>query len=179
MNYKLYQSKEIQNNYKDFVTDCHYCHEVFTGHFDGVILKDTTWTYSLYNIFNLTSTSILFYNLFKELNSMIRDYVGNDKPLWLESWLNFHNENEVLKKHHHEFAYHGYISIDPKNTSTVFPNFEIQNKIGQVYIGPGGTDYTHYVKVNKPFTGKRITIAFNLHDQPNKMSNNLGLMPIL
>jgi len=97
----------------------------------------------------------------------------------MQSWLNFHSSDEVLKKHSHEWPFHGYISVDPKSTTTVFEKYEIENKIGQIYIGPGGKGYEHYVRVNNPYEGKRITIGFDITDIPNRGYKNLGLTPIL
>ena len=91
--------------------------ENFKRHFPD---KDSTWGYHYYNIFVTTAPSPVFYELYKELNKVIRGYIGDDRPLWMQSWLNFHMSNEVLGWHNHEWSHHGYISIDPKKTKTVF-----------------------------------------------------------
>ena len=175
-NYKLYQSDLIQNNHKSFVQECWENHATFKKIF---VNGDSTWGYHSYNIFTLTSSSMLFYYLFKELNFHIRSFVGNNKPLWMQSWLNFHSSDEVLEKHSHQWNFHGYISIDPKDTTTIFNDFEIKNKIGQIYIGPGGEEYSHYVKANKPYDGKRITLGFDISYMKNENYTNLGLIPLI
>ena len=176
MNYKLYQSNLIKNNHKSFIQQCWESHDMFEKIYaDG----DSTWDYQDYNIFSLTSSSLLFYCLFKELNFHIRSFIGNNKPLWIQCWINFHSSDKVLKKHSHHGSFHGYVSIDPKDTTTVFNNFEIKNKIGQIYIGPGGEEYSHYVKVNKPYDGKRITLGFDVADVKNQQFSNLALIPLI
>jgi hypothetical protein len=127
---------------------------------------------------------VLFYKLFKELNSYIRDFVGHSNPLWMHSWLNYHETPKKLSKilgkeqgyHGHASKYHGYISIDPQDTTTIFKNkLQINNKIGQIYIGPGNFllkdnfDFDHCVIENSPITKPRITIGFNFHEEYNQL----------
>ena len=127
---------------------------------------------------------MLFYKLFKELNSYIRDFVGHSNPLWMHSWLNYHETPKKLSKilgkeqgyHGHASKYHGYISIDPQDTTTIFKNkLQINNKIGQIYIGPGNFllkdnfDFDHCVIENSPITKPRITIGFNFHEEYNQL----------
>jgi hypothetical protein len=99
----------------------------------------------------------------------------------MQSWLNFHTPDEVLARHDHSSPINGYLSIDPKLSNTVYyyrhsdeEYYSIENKIGQLYIGPGKTD--HAVKLIESFEGKRITIAFDIDDGS---SINLGLIPVL
>ena len=82
---------------------------------------------------------------------------------------------DVLPWHDHAWPIHGYISIRPFNTTTVFEDFEIQNEVGNVYIGPGYMK--HKVVVNEPFTTPRLTIGFDLLHEPSRYSANLGLIP--
>ena len=176
MEYKLYQSKVILNNYSRFIEDCYIAQQKFEDIFK---LTDSTWNYNKYNIFSLTSTNILFYNLFKELSYHVRSYIGDDRPLWIESWLNFHSSDKLLERHSHEWPYHGYISVDPKKTTTIFDNFKIPNIPGQIYLGPGGDDYYHYVEADEPFEGNRITIGFDIEDRKDTFSPNLSLIPLI
>jgi hypothetical protein len=176
MEYSLYQSKTILNNHSRFINDCYIAQDKFKNVFAS---DDSTWYYQKYNIFNLTSTNILFYRLFNELRYHIRSYIGDNRPLWFQSWLNFHSSDEVLEKHSHDWPHHGYISIDPKYTTTVFDKYEIQNLPGQIYIGPGGDGYQHYVRVDKPFEGKRITIGFDIEDKKDTLTPYLGLIPLI
>ena len=184
MEYKIYQSNLIKSNFEDFVNTSYFYHKKFTQMFKE-INNDSTWGYQLYNIFCLSSTHILWYKLYKELNYHIRSFIGDNRPIYIQAWLNFHSADEVLKKHDHDQIFHGYISIDPKDTTTVFNKFEIKNQIGQIYIGPGGKDYSHYVRIDKPYDGKRITIGFDLVLPNNKdlnnqsSTNNLGLIPLI
>ena len=176
-NYKIYQSKLIQDNHKEFIKQFTQIQEILQERDD---ILNPTWSYNKYNIFNITSSSILFYQLFKELNYHIRSFIGDDRPLWIQSWLNYHKGKEVEKElpmHSHKENYHGYISISPQDTSTIFRNgLKIDNKIGQIYIGPGANrsnnDYwDHYVKINKPYEGIRITIGFDINCRINEILN--------
>ena len=81
------------------------------------------------------------------------------------------DQNEVLKRHNHpDCLFHGYISIDPKDTETEFEDYTITNETGNLYIGDAGV--MHQVNVLYPFKGKRITIAFDVEDEHNFKKNN-------
>ena len=182
--YKIYQSKLIEKNHQEFVNQCYKSYEILNNRLNTT---STTWSYKEYNIFSVTSSSILFYNLYKELNYHIRSFIGNNRPLWIQSWLNYHKGSEIEKElpfHSHANEYHGYISINPQDTSTIFKNgLRINNKIGQIYIGPGragslNEDWDHCVKVNKPYKDIRITIGFDIHCDINKFLNP-SFIPLL
>ena len=108
---------------------------------------DPTWTYDRYNVFGLTSPTKVFYDLFKELRGFVYDYTDGD--LWMQSWVNYHMPDQLLKRHNHTWPIHGYICINPHLTKTCFDDYEIENRIGDVYIGPGGR--YHEVKLIEPF----------------------------
>ena len=173
--YKLYQSNLIRDNHSLFEFQCKKAHEFILQDYNT---NNSTWAYEKYNIFNLTSGSHLFYKLYKELNYHIRSFIGDDRPLWIGSWLNYDAGEKVeqnLKSHYHEGLYHGYISITPQNTKTIFHNgVEIDNKIGQIYVGPGNNhdynnkDWYHYVKITKPYNVIRITLGFDLFTSQNR-----------
>ena len=135
-------------------------------------------SYSQYNFFALSSPSILFNNLFRELRNIINEYVPNEIK-WMQSWLNYHYPNEVLDWHNHHWDYHGYICIDPKKTRTIFENYEVTNEVGNIYIGPGYRK--HKVIVDEEYDNPRITLGFDVkvsktgNEQPNDM---LSLIPI-
>ena len=184
--YKLYQSDLIKDNHQSFIKQCGKAYDIISTKTNS---PDTTWNFDKYNIFSITSSSILFYKLYKELNYHIRSFIGDDRPLWLQSWLNYHKGNEVereLAPHSHEWDYHGYISIEPQNTTTIFhKGYEINNKVGQIYMGLGNgegnirPELTHYVKINKPYEGTRITIGFDVAIRPNQNSSKMVLLPLL
>ena len=140
---------------------------------------DSTWGYSKYNVFSLTAPSTVFYPIYVELRNLVRGLLGNDTPLWIQAWINYHSQDELLNWHEHEFNYHGYISLDPKNTKTVFKDYEILNKPGQIYFGPGYRQ--HMVEAITPFYGVRTTIGFDIFtsDTVEKPFTNLGLIPLL
>ena len=71
---------------------------------------------------------------------------------------------------------HGYISIRPHKTKTVFEGYEIDNQVGNIYIGPA-IDTT--VEVLEDYDTPRITLGFDLLTDPTQCSNNIGLIPFL
>ena len=171
--YKIHKSNTVCQHHAQMITDLHGVHNFFKQTFPD---RDSTWSYNFYNIFCVTSPSPLWYDLFVELKSIIRDYVGHDKPLWMQSWLNFHMPDQVLDWHNHEWPYHGYISIDPKNTETIFDNYKVKNELGNIYIGPGNR--MHKVEVIESFTTPRITLGFDVHEEPDFPYEQFSLMPI-
>ena len=126
--------------------------------------KSSTDFYRYYNCITLLVGSKKYYKMFKDIFKIIRKYSNTKEPLWFQCWLNFHKENELLKWHnHYEALFHGYVSIDPKKTETVFKNYTIKNKIGNVYIGP--SEYNHKVVSKNSYNDERITIAFDVIDE--------------
>jgi len=141
--------------------------------------NSTTAFYRYYNSVSLCVGSVHYYNLFKDLYKFIRKFSKNKKPLWCQCWLNIHKEHELLKWHNHpECLYHGYISIDPKDTQTIFKNYIIKNKPGNIYIGPSGN--YHKVKSNSSYRTPRITLGFDVIDQSAlyKLYNKYGEVDI-
>ena len=157
MKFQTYQSKLIEENHQQFLTECERaCYKLD----DNFPAEDKTWTYYKYNMFVVTAGSKIFYNLFKEMQWCIRNFCQTKEPLWWGCWLNYHESNKVLDWHNHGSDYHGYISIDPKNTITEFEKWKVNNKIGQIYIGEGG--HQHRVIVNEPYEGYRLTLGLDI-----------------
>lgn len=169
MNYKLVQSDYVVQNQQAFIDQCQEVKKLFAG-------EDTTSSYYKYNLFAVTAGSVYFYNLFKELRDIIRKEIPT-RPLWFQSWVNLHTEDNVLDWHDHAWDYHGYVSIDPKSTTTDFKEYSITNKPGQIYFGPGNRP--HRVKVLAPYQGDRITIGYDITIEPVMYTGCLGLIPLL
>lgn len=174
--YKLYKSDYIIENQKEIVRVADICHSALLD--DG--FSDTTWSYYLYNIFMVATPSVYFLEIYKTLISIIKENIP-DQQVYLQAWLNFHNYDEVLDWHDHSAPYHGYISIEPQDTTTEFTDWEIKNECGNIYFGRG--NISHRVVNNSKYTGKRITIGYDVvpatcfpGDIP---ANNHGLIPIL
>jgi hypothetical protein len=177
----------INKNKNHFIEYANLAHErykiAYGNKFNNV---SSTWFYRYYNITCLTVGSILYYKMFYDLQKIIRKISKTKKPLWYQSWLNFHKQNEVLNWHDHtDCIFHGYISIDPKESETEFENYKIKNKTGNLYIGPG--EKKHKVNILKPFDGHRITIAFdvlseneikNIYKKGNNININTSYIPI-
>lgn len=179
--YVLFDLPLISENQQIYIDQCNELHKVLTEKLES---KDSTWDYAKYNIFALASTSEPFWWLWKNLQNIIRGSIKTEDPAWMSGWLNFHDTDSVLDWHNHlGSTYHGYISIDPKNTNTIFDTgearYSIENKAGQIYIGPSAR--LHKVEVNEPFEGKRITIGFDITLEKNVISaneNEFNWMPI-
>jgi hypothetical protein len=180
--YILYQSEFIVNNQLDIIADLNVAHRLFKEAFPE---KDSTWSYGFYNVFSLTAPSTNFYQIYSELRTLIRQELGDTRPLWIQSWLNYHKSDEVLDWHDHDFEYHGYISIEPKKTNTVFEKYTIENKVGQIYFAPGHRK--HKVEVLEPFDGERITLGFDIITIPEykyvkyveRPWKNMSFIPLL
>jgi len=176
--YRIYNSDYLRENHEAFVYGAYEAVAKF-NHLYGTYFCDnpsTTWHYSKYNVFSLTACLPQFHELYKELNFVINDFITDDTPKWLQSWLNFHKPEEVLNWHDHTFPYHGYISIDPKNSITEFRDYQIVNEIGNIYIGPGNRK--HRVTVTEPFEGERITLGFDIATKGFR-SENMGFIPLV
>jgi hypothetical protein len=180
--YIVYQSEHIVKNQGDILEDINIAKRLFDKIFPD---RDTTWSYDRYNVFSLTAPSTNFYEIFKEIRTIVRQQLGDEQPLWCQAWLNYHTQDQLLKKHAHEFEFHGYVCLDPKNTKTVFDGYEIVNKTGQIYFGPGYRN--HWVEAIEPFDGIRTTIGFDIFSLPSQPSwvksidrpySNIGIIPL-
>ena len=182
LDYMVFKSDWVVNNQLKFIRDSLLAHERFNSAFKHNNLG-STWNYKFYNIFSLTAYSEYFYGLYSQISHIARVKVADNRPLWIQAWLNFHQPDEVLKWHNHaQCIYHGYISIDPKNTSTRFDDYTIKNETGKIYIGPSYRN--HEVVIHEPFDTPRITLAFDISDDNNKKFSsttdiNLSIIPIL
>ena len=140
--------------------------------------------YRFYNLFALTSPSPLFWLLYRDIRTVVRTTLNTDEPLWFQCWMNMHKPDQVLNWHDHKFDYHGYVSIDPKDSITKFhdPNtnvrYEIKNEVGNIYFGPGW-DRKHKVCVNENYSGNRITLGYDIHTQPDLPDDQFSLIPLL
>ena len=181
--YRMYRSKLVIDNQQQFIDECHEAKTRFDVLFFPE--RSSTWLYRKYNMFSLTAGSVIFYNLFEEIKSLVREHANHDNPLWFQSWMNFHMPNEVLDWHkHHHSIFHGYVSILPHKTKTQFKNnldfYELHNEVGNIYIGPSYK--YHKVEVVENYQTPRITIAFDIFDSSLKSitKNNpaLSIFPI-
>jgi hypothetical protein len=193
--YQVIKSQNIIEYHEHFVRECFQVHDRFKKLFPD---KDSTWGYGYYNIFAATSPSPIWYNLYKEVRDLARDFANDERPMWIQAWLNFHNADQVLDWHGHDWPYHGYISIDPKSTTTIFKGvdkrqspfrdtqditevpyeYEIKNEIGNIYIGPGHRQ--HKVVVDDVYDDSpRITLGFDIQTDPERPFEQWSLLPLL
>ena len=165
----------IKNNKNKFIEGAILAHKRFVFAYGVPFNKmSSTWFYRYYNLSTLTFGCPFYYKFFMDLQKIIRKTAGHNKPLWYQCWLNFHKQEEVLDWHdHQDCSFHGYVSIDPKDTETQFEKFTIKNKVGKLYMGPA--NYKHKVNVLSGFKGERITIAFDVcsvQDRKNSLKKN-------
>ena len=160
--YNTFNLKAVEENVTMFVDQCNQLHNIINDN----NIKDSTWQYKEYNLFSLSSSSEAFWFLWRNIQICIRKHIGDDRPAWMTGWLNYHKHSEVLDWHNHLGSeFHGYVSIDPKKTKTIFKDektkqYEIQNETGLLYIGPSAR--LHKVEPLEYFDGTRITIAFDV-----------------
>lgn len=175
MDFRLYKSQLIIDNQKKFIDLIDQSYNLHQEVMNG---EDSTWSYYRYNFFVLSAPSLLSHKLFVELKNLINDYVPSKNVKWFQCWINYHYPDQVLPWHNHEWDYHGYISIDPKKTRTVFSDYEIENEVGNIYIGPGYRE--HKVVVDEDFDTPRITLGFDIHlNNPNKKEEPNGMLSLI
>lgn len=167
--YQTFEIDAVEKNIDIFINQCNQLYKIIQE--QGI--KDSTWQYKEYNLFSLSSSSEAFWFLWRNIQIAIRKHIGNDSPAWMSGWLNYHSYEQVLDWHNHLGSqYHGYVSIDPKNTKTIFKNgqdeYEIENKPGLLYIGPSAR--LHKVEALEKFEGHRITVAFDVTTEKDVFS---------
>ena len=173
--YKIYNFDYIKENQSEIIQTASYCYDSLIE--DG--FGDTTWSYYLYNIFSVSSPSFHFLEIYKKLIEIIKENIGQE-PFCLQAWLNYHDYDKVLDWHNHTSPYHGYICLEPQDTTTEFFDWEIKNEVGNIYFGPGNAK--HRVVNNSKYSGKRITIGYDVI--PNRILDNFrptrqyGAIPI-
>lgn len=171
-NYHVYSLPWVIENQQDLIRQAEVGQQRFDYNFPN---KSSTKMYRYYNFFSLTTGSISYYRLFSDIRNLVRNYTGSQDPLWIQSWINYHSADQVLDWHvHTDSTYHGYVSIDPKITRTVFTNYEIHNNPGQVYIGESYVP--HCVLVDQPYLDRRITLGFDIFTKEDidRMCRNYG-----
>jgi len=177
MDYILYKFDYIKDNQLELIKELKISHDNIVKY--GVF--DTTKAYIYYNIFGVSSPSIHMYRVYQKVREIVRSKFPNE-ILWIQSWLNYHNYDEVLGWHNHSASWHGYISIEPQDTVTEFENWTIDNECGNIYFGPG--KHKHRVVNQRKYKGKRITLGFDIifaSDYTGEASptENFGAIPLL
>jgi hypothetical protein len=182
----LFRSQYIIDNQKSIIEDIRNIGLPRFKNKFNIENNDITWMYSDYNIFSVMGGNRHFYNIFKDLNLCISDYIRKynflSDSVWMQSWINFHKQEEVLTKHNHGCPIHGYISIEPKDTTTVFFDvdgaemYSIKNEIGNIYISLGYRQ--HEVRNLNSYEDERITIGFDVQTGTFE-TKNINLIPMV
>ena len=164
-NYKVYKSSTIVEH-NDRVVEAMGVVRGNLLEYLGEGTNTTTWNHMHYNIWNhsMSVEPRLCHSIWKDLVEVIKENSPEGaKQAWIQSWLNYDSYQSVeanLNPHRHNAPIHGFISISPQNTKTVFDNWEIQNEVGNIYIGLG--KWMHYVQNTGEYEGPRITIGFDV-----------------
>lgn len=186
--YRLYRSSYIAHQQELLVQECRKIHEKFQAAFPSANSTASTTVaemakykihdgYSLYNAFSFAAPSIAFMRVYRDLTEAIRAFVP-ERELYMQAWLNYQDPSEVLGWHSHEgYQYHGYIAIDPHDTTTEFEGYEIHNRPGQIYIGRAFL--RHRVVNRSAYAGKRITLGFDIIEPQALTIRNRGFIPVL
>jgi hypothetical protein len=172
--FAIEKSEFIINNHHEIVQETYKIYKKYQDEFNN---DDSTWNYYKYNIFALSSPSVLYYEIFLELVEFLLKYFNDGNRYWFQSWLNFHSKDDVLDWHNHKWPYHGYICIDPKNSRTIFENYSIKNEIGNIYLGKGHRK--HKVEVLEDYDDFRITIGFDICDESFEYLNGTSFIPLI
>ena len=147
--YKIYNSNVIANNRNKAYMHCSYAYkkrkELYSSNLD-------------YNLFELSSSSDIFYDLCKEITYVIKDYLEHSPKVWMTSSINYYQQDENIEPVFHSYDFCGYICLEPRGTITKFDDWEIENKPGLIYIGPGNT--TSETIITSPYDGYRGFIEF-------------------
>lgn len=149
---------------------------------------NVTWYSNHYNIFTVLGSSKFAWQLWRDVESCIREHIAlhdvhTQEGVWFRSWLNRHTTTQRLQSHRHDWPLHGYISLEPQNSRTVFTHeengaelYSIHNTPGTVYIGPG--DRWHHVEYDSEFTGRRVTLGFDIETRDRIIEDDWSLFPI-
>ena len=189
--YMLFHSEYIAMNKKEIISLCDASKVKISNLRLGdnniidnnanLLTSKFTDEYLNYNIFSVFGPNKLSQNVFCQIKSAIRVYCDRKKiysdGLFIQAWMNHHNESEVLDWHSHEgYICHGYVSIEPKVSITEFMDFNIINKIGQIYIGE--CELKHRVVCLDSEGGNRITIGFDVIGCIDVEVENMGFIPL-
>ena len=150
---------------------------------------NVSWLYGYYNFFGCNARNSDVYDLYCQMRSAIRDYIGQNCRAWMQCWVNTHRNDDLMAKHHHTYPIHGYLSLYPQNTSTVFYDgyqgeelYRITNECGKMYIGIGSRPH-EVVATGDPPNPKapRITLGFNIlrnNDIENYQCDTFSFIPV-
>ena len=131
---------------------------------------NVSWLYGYYNFFGCNARNSDVYDLYCQMRSAIRDYIGQNCRAWMQCWVNTHRNDDLMAKHHHTYPIHGYLSLYPQNTATVFYDgykggelYRITNECGKMYIGIGSRPHEVVATGDPPNPmAPRITLGFNV-----------------
>lgn len=173
-----YDSIFIRMNKEALVTDLKIVHDNWMAKNPDLI--NMTYDYGNYNIFNLC----MFSKPIMQLQNIIHKYIFiyldefeiKHDGFVIQAWLNYHNkENQLLKSHTHDPPYHGYVSIQPGESETIFSDWNgrdlhiIKNRVGLIYLNVSNQYTFHRVEVKNPsdlINQPRITLAFDFFPIP-------------
>lgn len=177
MTYTLFNFDYIKQNQQEIIQEL----KISQTNLEKFGIFDTTKAYIYYNIFGVSSPSKHMYAIFQKVREIVREKFPSEM-IWIQSWLNYQDYDQVLSWHNHTCSWHGYISIEPQDTFTEFEDWTIENECGNIYFGPGKV--MHRVVNNSNYPGKRITIGYDIileQDYTGMVlpTENFGAIPLL
>ena len=174
----LYDSAFVRNNKEAIITDLTIAYNRYMA--ENPTTTNITWDYKKYNIFNLCMFSRPIVHLQNILYKYIFLYfeeleIKHDGFI-IQAWLNYHTQKEqLLKVHTHDSPYHGYLSIQPLDSETIFSSWTgedlhtIKNQVGLLYLNVSNQYTFHRVKMENTDNlndQPRITLAFDFQPIP-------------
>lgn len=174
----LYHSAFVRNNKDAIISDLKKVYDKYMV--NNFNTTNMTFDYYKYNIFTLSIFSKSIMHLQNILHKYIFLYfdeleIKHDGFI-IQAWLNYHtNQSQLLKTHTHTFPYHGYISIEPLDSETIFSSWEgqdlhtIKNEVGLIYMNVSNQFTLHRVEMQATDhlnSQPRITLAFDFQPIP-------------
>jgi hypothetical protein len=164
--FRIYKSTTILENRDRLLNSCEIVRDNLVSYLnmeEGD--KTTTWKHAEYNFWtHAMLVDPMFIKVWEELLQVIKECAPKEAEYaWVQSWMNFDSYSSVennLPHHAHGCSIHGYVSIEPQDTKTVFDDWEIHNEVGNIYIGLG--KWKHHVENLKEYAGPRATIGYDV-----------------
>lgn len=163
--FRLYSSSTLIDNEDRISEACGKIRSNILGHLGQGPESTTTWKHAEYNFWTFAqAVDPIFIRVWKELLEVIKENSPTEAEFaWVQSWLNYDTYDTVqdnLSHHGHNCPLHGYVSVAPGSTKTVFDEWEIENKVGNIYVGLG--KWKHHVENTAEYSSPRITIGYDV-----------------
>lgn len=166
-NVNIYQSVFVADRARELTEYVHYVYQnmeaQYTAHSQNInlFLRDRKGHLRRPTC-NLLQASTIWQQAFSEIFSCIRHYYADSShdTVYFKSWIQRHPDTFIPQWHTHGNAdSHGVLSVTDQPTATIYEDFEVVNKPGQIHIGP---NIRHSVRNLAPYNEWRLVIAFSV-----------------